>query len=118
RLRLDAEGTPYAQQGHVQFSEVLVDQSTGMVNLRAVFPNPDGILLPGLFVRAVVEQGVVENAFLVPQAAVVRGGDGGAFVWTIDEGDQVARQPVTVRQAVGDSWLVTAGLSDGVRVVL
>lgn len=118
RLILDGEGTAYPHQGRVQFSEVLVDRSTGMVNLRAVFPNPEGELLPGLFVRAVVEQGEVDGAFLVPQAALVRGSNGDAFVWAIGQDNEVSQHPVTVQRSVGADWLVTEGLSDGARVVV
>ncbi len=117
-LVVDATGGSYPHEGRVQFSEVLVDESTGTVSLRAVFPNPDGELMPGLFVRARVSQGEARNAFLVPQAALVRGSDGGAYVWIVGEGDTVSRRPVTVRRAVGGDWLVTEGLSAGERLVV
>jgi membrane fusion protein (multidrug efflux system) len=117
-LVIDATGTRYPHQGQVQFTEVLVNETTGTVNLRAVFPNPEHELMPGLFVRAVISQGEVKNAFKVPQAALVRGNDGQPFVWVIAEDNIVKRQPVTVRQAAGDVWLVTEGLSDGDRVVV
>jgi membrane fusion protein (multidrug efflux system) len=74
--------------------------------------------MPGLFVRGIVSQGEVRNAFKVAQAAVVRGNDGQAFVWLIGPDDTIKRQPVTVRRAIDDTWLVTEGLSSGDRVVV
>jgi membrane fusion protein (multidrug efflux system) len=117
-LVIDATGTRYSHQGEVQFSEVLVEETTGTITLRAVFPNPEHELMPGLFVRGIVSQGEVRNAFKVPQAAVVRGNDGQAFVWLIGPDDTIKRQPVTVRRAIDDTWLVTEGLSSGDRVVV
>lgn len=118
RLIVDATGSAYPHEGRVQFSEVLVDETTGTVSLRAVFPNPGRELMPGLFVRAVVDQGVARGAFLVPQPALQRGSDGSAFVWLIGEGDTAVRRPVTVGQAVGDAWLVTEGLAAGDRLIV
>ncbi|MGZ5477268.1 MAG: efflux RND transporter periplasmic adaptor subunit [Thermoanaerobaculia bacterium] len=117
-LMIDATGARYSHQGRAQFSEVLVEETTGTITLRAVFPNPEHELMPGLFVRGIVSQGEVKNAFKVPQAAVVRGNDGQAFVWLIGPDDMVKRQPVTVRRAIDDTWLVTEGLSSGDRVVV
>jgi membrane fusion protein, multidrug efflux system len=117
-LMIDATGAAYPHGGRVQFSEVLVNETTGTVSLRAVFPNPEHELMPGLFVRAIVTQGQIKDAFQVPQAAVVRENDGQPFVWVIAEDNIVKRQPVTVRQAVGTSWLVTEGLSGGERIVV
>jgi membrane fusion protein, multidrug efflux system len=117
-LVIDATGSRYPHQGQVQFAEVLVDETTGTVSLRAVFPNPDHQLMPGLFVRAIVTEGKIKDAFQVPQAAVVRGNDGQSFVWVIAEDDIVKRQPVTIRRAIGGSWLVTEGLSGGERIVV
>lgn len=117
-LMIDATGARYSHQGELQFTEVLVDETTGTVSRRAVFPNPDHVLMPGLFVRAVVTQGEVKDAFQVPQAAVVRGNDGQAFVWVIGEDNIVKQQPVTARRAVSDTWLITEGLSGGERIVV
>jgi membrane fusion protein (multidrug efflux system) len=117
-LMIDATGVAYPHEGRVQFSEVLVNETTGTISLRAVFPNPEHELMPGLFVRGIVSQGEVKNAFKVPQAAVVRGNDGQAFVWLIGPDDMIKRQPVTIRRALGDTWLVTEGLSDGDRIVV
>lgn len=117
-LEIDTTGTRYPHEGRLQFSEVLVSETTGTISLRAVFPNPERTLMPGLFVRGIVSQGVAPNAFLIPQAAVVRGSDGSAFVWLVGPDDTVKRQPVEVRRSVGADWLVTGGLSDGDRVVV
>ena len=118
KLMIDATGADYPHEGRVQFSEVLVNETTGTVSLRAVIPNPQHELMPGLFVRGVVSQGEVKNAFTVPQAAVVRGNDGQAFVWLIGLDNTIKQQPVSVRRALGDAWLVTEGLSDGDRIVV
>jgi len=117
RLIVDGAGKPYAQDGKLKFSDVTVDQSTGAVQLRAVFPNPAGELYPGLFVRARVEQGTRDNAILIPQQALVRNPDGSAAVWVVGADNHVAPRPVAVGTAVGDKWLVETGLEAGDRVV-
>ena len=117
-LTLDGSSQAYGQSGQLQFSEVTVDQSTGAVQVRAVFPNPKKELYPGLFVRARVEQGVRENALLVPQRALVRNPDGSAMVWVVGDDNKATPRPVTTTQAVGDNWLVNDGLKAGERVVI
>ena len=117
-LLLDSRDTAYPHKGSLQFSEVLVESSTSSVTLRAVFPNPDRVLLPGMFVRGEVSQGRVAEGILVPQNAVMRAPNGSAFVWIVDETDTVARRSLTIERAVKDSWLVTGGLKNGDRVVL
>lgn len=117
-LALEDGGLPYDQPGRLQFSDVTVDQSTGAVRLRAVFPNPRQDLLPGLFVRAQVSQGVKDDAFLVPQQGVVRTPDGSAAVWVVAGDGKVAMRPVKTAQAMGDKWLVTEGLQAGDQVVV
>jgi membrane fusion protein (multidrug efflux system) len=114
----DGTAQPYAASGKLQFSDVTVDPSTGAVQLRAVFPNPHHDLLPGLFVRARVEQGVNDKAILVPQQALVRAADNSTSVWVVGQDNKVELRPVEIGQAVGDKWLVTAGLQPGNRVVL
>lgn len=116
-LLLD-DGSAYRLPGELQFSDVTVDEGTGSVQLRAVFPNPDGTLLPGLFVRARVDQGVREDAILVPQQAVTRGPDGGALIWLIDDASNVVPAPITTGKAIGNHWLVLDGLKPGDRYVL
>lgn len=117
-LFLDGAAQPYGSPGKLQFSDVTVDQSTGAVQLRAVFPNPRNDLLPGLFVRARVEQGVREQAILVPQKALVRNPDGSAVVWVVDPDNKANPRPVEIGQAVGGDWLVNAGVQPGERVVV
>ncbi|CCG07762.1 efflux RND transporter periplasmic adaptor subunit [Pararhodospirillum photometricum] len=117
RLKIDGLQT-YEIPGTLQFAEVTVDPSTGSVRLRAEFPNPQGVLLPGLFVRAVVEQAVRDETLLVPQQSLVRRPDGSAIVWVVDAENKVAPRPVQVGQALGDRWLITEGLSAGDKVVV
>lgn len=117
-LTVDGAGKPYEQQGSLQFSEVTVDQSTGTVLLRAVFPNPKQELYPGLFVRARIEQGVREQALLVPQRAVVRTPDGGAMVWVVGADNKVNPRPIELGATVGDKSLVQKGLASGDQVVV
>jgi membrane fusion protein, multidrug efflux system len=112
------DGSPYPLPGTLKFSEVTVDQSTGSVTLRAVFPNPRQALLPGMFVRAVLEEGINENAILVPQRGVTRNPKGEAVVMTVGAGEKAEPRPVKVVRTVGDSWLVSDGLKAGDRVIL
>jgi membrane fusion protein (multidrug efflux system) len=112
------EDAPYAHQGELQFSEVSVDETTGSVRLRATFPNPENDLLPGLFVRAKIDWGALENAFMVPQQAVVRRPDGSAFVWAVSPDQKVAQKTIKPERAIGDKWLVTEGVAAGDRVVV
>lgn len=117
-LKLDGSDEQYGGTGELQFSGVTVAPDTGMVQLRAIFPNPNAELLPGLFVRAVVRQGVLDDAILVPQQGVVRTADGSAQVWLVGEDGKVEQRPVSAPYAIGDKWLVTGGLKAGDRVVV
>ncbi|MDD3029414.1 MAG: efflux RND transporter periplasmic adaptor subunit [Alphaproteobacteria bacterium] len=117
KLMLDATAKPYAYPGKLEFSDVTVEESTGSIQLRAIFPNPEGELLPGLFVRARIEQGTKENAILVPQQAVSRTSGGGASVWVVGSDNIVHVRSVKLAQAIGDNWLVEDGLKDGEKVV-
>jgi membrane fusion protein (multidrug efflux system) len=116
RLTLD-DGSDYAFTGTLQFTEALVDPATGSVTLRAVFPNPQGILLPGMFVRAKLAQQTLTNVFLVPQGAVARDPKGGATVLLV-AGDKARRQAVTTTRTYGDQWIVTDGLKPGDMVIV
>ena len=116
-LLLD-NGTVYPLHGKLQFSDVTVDPATGTVTLRAIFPNPDGALLPGMFAKARVVSGVVSNGILVPQAAVTRDPQGNATVMIVAPGDKAEVRQITVAQTVGDQWLVTGGLQSGDRVIV
>ncbi len=117
-LFLHAAEAPYPQRGALQFSDVTVDPGTSSVQLRAVFPNPDLDLLPGLFVRARVEQGVAENAITVPQAAVQRGPDGSARVWVVGDDNKVSLRTIKTERAINNAWLVSDGLKAGERIVV
>lgn len=117
-LNSAGKDTPYDHRGTMKFLDVTVDPGTSSVQLRAVFPNPTQSLLPGLFVRTRVEQGVAENAIAVPQASVVRGPDGSAAVWVINAEDSVERRPVQTDRIIGKSILITGGLKAGDRVVV
>jgi len=117
-LFMGKEGLPYDVQGKLLFSDATVDQSTGMVQLRILFPNPEKELLPGLFVRARVAQFRQDNAIVVPQQAVVRNSDGSVYVWVVDKDNTVKYQIIKVFQAVKDQWVVSSGLAPGDRVVV
>ena len=117
RLKLE-NGAMYPHEGRLQFTDVSVDESTGMVSLRALFPNPEHILLPGMYVRAVIAEGVDENALLVPQRALRRDPKGQASVLLVDGGGKVDVRHVDVGRTVGDSWQVLSGLKPGDRVIV
>lgn len=116
RLLLE-DGSEYAAAGRLALSEVTVDEGTGSVTLRAEFPNPTGDLLPGMYVRARLPQGVRADAVLVPHAAVVRDARGSALVMVVDEQNVVQARPVEVVQAFGDKWVLGGGLQAGERVI-
>lgn len=119
RVRLLLEdGTPYPLTGTLKFSEVSVEPSTGSVTLRTLFPNPEQLLLPGMYVRAILEEGVSEQALLVPQRGVSRNPRGEATVMLVGAEETVESRVIQVARTVGDSWLVSAGLNPGDRVIL
>ena len=117
RLILE-DGTPYPQEGILEFSDISVDPSTGSVILRTVFPNPKGVLLPGMFVRVVVKEGIEEKAILVPQQGVSRNPKGEPFALVVDAEGKVGLRMLTLDREIGDQWLVAAGLAPGDRVVV
>ena len=112
------DGSVYGAEGKLAFSEVTVDQETGSVTLRAVFPNPKGELLPGMYVRARMAQGVQDNAILVPHAAVSHDPKGNATVMMVNAENKVEARVVKATQSFGDQWVVTEGLSTGDRVIV
>lgn len=116
RLRLE-NGSTYPLPGVIEFSEMAVDESTGTVTIRARFPNPEGLLLPGMFVTALFDQGVQPAAFLVPQQALQRDFDGTAFVYVVSPDNKAKRRKVTATRTSGTNWVVTAGLKQGDRVI-
>jgi membrane fusion protein (multidrug efflux system) len=117
RLTLE-DGAAYPYAGRIEFSEAVVDPDTGAVTLRAQFPNPQGLLLPGMFVRAHLDQGVARGAILVSQAAVSRNPRGDATVWVVDAQSHAQLRGVTADRTIGDKWLVTRGLAPGERVIV
>jgi RND family efflux transporter MFP subunit len=116
-LRLE-DATDYAQSGTLQFSEVTVDETTGSVTMRALFANPDRVLLPGMFVRERIEEGVRTSALLVPQQGVSHNEKGDPTALVVAGDNTVALRVLKADRAVGDRWLVSAGLQEGDRVVV
>ena len=117
RLMLE-DGSDYGQTGTLDFAETVVDQATGSVTLRATFPNPQGLLLPGMYVRGMIVQQTIPNAFLVPQQGVSRDPQGNATVLIVGPGDRAVQRKVTAERTVGDKWVVTAGLQPGDKVIV
>ena len=111
------DGTKYPQTGELTLSEVSVDPGTGTITLRAEFPNPDNILLPGMFVRTELPQGTMEKALLVPQRAVMREANGTPYVYVVEDGKIAIRRLVTHRTQ-GQNWIVEDGLKPGEKVVI
>ncbi|MEC5373686.1 efflux RND transporter periplasmic adaptor subunit [Pseudocitrobacter sp. MW920760] len=111
-------GQPYPLKGTLQFSDVTVDESTGSITLRAVFPNPQHTLLPGMFVRARVDEGVQPDAMLVPQQGVTRTPRGDATVMVVNNDSAAETRNVIATQAIGDQWLISDGLKTGDKVIV
>jgi membrane fusion protein (multidrug efflux system) len=117
RLFLE-DGSLYPLSGSLEFSEVTVDQSTGSITLRAIFPNPKHTLLPGMFVKAILDEGVNEHAILVPQRGVTRNPAGDAMVMVVGSEEKLEPRVIKVLRTVGENWLVSEGLKAGDRVIL
>ncbi|RYG85368.1 efflux RND transporter periplasmic adaptor subunit, partial [bacterium] len=117
RLTLE-DGTEYEREGRLELSEVTVDESTGSVALRALFPNPDDLLLPGMYVRARVLEGVDPRAIRVPQQAIGRDRKGNATVRVVDADGKLEVRTVAATRAVDNDWLIDSGLAEGERVVI
>lgn len=113
-----ADGRPYPLEGTLQFRDVTVDPSTGSFILRMVFDNPDSTLLPGMFVRAVVTEGLSQKAILVPQQAVSRDPKGNPLAMVVDQAGIAQMRMLTLERAIADQWLVTAGLAAGDRLIV
>lgn len=119
RVKLVLEdGSTYSQEGDLRFADVTVDQSTGSQAIRALFPNPDGLLLPGMFVRARLVEGTREQVMLVPQRAVSRDERGSATVMVVGPGNKLQPRPIRTERTVGDNWVVDGGLRPGDKVVV
>ncbi|OJU98261.1 MAG: efflux transporter periplasmic adaptor subunit [Shinella sp. 65-6] len=117
KLVLD-DGSDYPHPGKLLFSEAAVDESTGQVTLRGEFPNPDGDLLPGMYVRVQIEQGIEKGAVLVPQQAVQRDASGSALVYVVSADNKAGTRPVRVGRAAGTRWVITDGLKDGEKIIV
>lgn len=111
------DGSDYGYTGTVEFSEVVVDQTTGTVTIRARFPNPQSILLPGMFVRAHFAQAIDTSAFLVPQQAVTRDPQGNATLWVVGPGNHAVQRTIVAERTQGPYWVVTQGLAGGEKVI-
>jgi len=116
-LKLE-DGTTYPIPGRLAFSDITVDAGTGSVGLRAVFDNPNGVLLPGMYVRAIVSKGVAAQGMLIPQPAVSRAPNGDATVMVVDAKGLAQPRVIVAGQTVGDQWLVSSGLKPGDRVIV
>jgi membrane fusion protein (multidrug efflux system) len=112
------DGTSYPLEGSLKFSDVTVDPSTGSFILRIVFPNPKRILLPGMYVRTLVQEGIVDQAILVPQQGVSRDLKGNPIVLIVDAQGKVQPRTVTLDRAMGDKWLVSSGVAPGDQVII
>jgi membrane fusion protein (multidrug efflux system) len=112
------DGRPYPLPGKLQFSDVTVDQSTGSVTIRATFPNPNRVLLPGMFVRARIEEGVNEHAILVPQIGVTHDQKGSAIALVVGPDDKVVPHELVTSSMQGPNWVVDSGLQSGDRVIV
>ncbi|MET3710615.1 membrane fusion protein (multidrug efflux system) [Sphingomonas trueperi] len=117
RLKLE-DGSDYGMAGTVEFSEVVVNESTGTVTLRARFANPQNILLPGMFVRAVFAQAIDTQAYLVPQAGVSRDPKGNATVYVVGSGNKAEARTVVADRTIGQNWVITQGLAPGDKVIV
>jgi membrane fusion protein, multidrug efflux system len=112
------DGTPYSSEGVLKFSDVTVDQSTGSFILRMVFPNPKHILLPGMYVRAIIQDGIVDDAILAPQQGVSRDPKGNPVAMVINSAGKVEQRFLKIDRAIGNTWLVTEGLHSGDRLIV
>ena len=112
------DGTRYPLEGTLQFRDVTVDSTTGSYTLRIVVPNPENLLLPGMFVRAVVQEGVAEQTILAPQQGVSRTPKGDPIALVVDESGTVQQRMLTLNRAIGDKWLISSGLSAGDSVIV
>ncbi|HFV5968356.1 TPA: efflux RND transporter periplasmic adaptor subunit [Escherichia coli] len=112
------DGTTYSEKGRLELTEVAVDESTGSVTLRAIFPNPQQQLLPGMFVRARVDEGVMENAILAPQQGVTRDAKGNATALVVNKDNKVEQRTLETGETYGDKWLVLNGLHNGDRLIV
>ncbi|OCJ04550.1 efflux transporter periplasmic adaptor subunit [Rhizobium sp. AC27/96] len=112
------DGSQYKEVGKLEFAEAAVAETVGTITVRAVFPNPDRILLPGMYVRATIQEGIAENSFLVPQRAVFRNTKGEPTAMFVAADNKVQQRVLKVQRSIGNSWLVNEGMKDGDRVIV
>jgi membrane fusion protein, multidrug efflux system len=112
------DGTTFPLEGTLQFRDVTVDPTTGSFILRMVFPNPKYLLLPGMYARALLEEGIAERAILVPQQGVTRDPKGNPIALIVDEAGKVQQRMLTLDRAIRDQWLVSSGLAPGDRLIV
>lgn len=112
------DGRKYSHSGTLQFKDITVDPSTGSVSLRVLFSNPNNILLPGMFVRAEIFEGVNDSAILIPQESVLRDPKGNPFVFVVKENDEIEQRPIVIDRAIGNKWLLQSGVKSGERIVI
>ncbi|MBB3286493.1 membrane fusion protein (multidrug efflux system) [Rhizobium sp. BK347] len=112
------DGSQYKETGKLEFAESSVAETVGTITVRAVFPNPDRVLLPGMYVRATIQEGIAENSFLVPQRAVTRNTKGEPIAMFVAADGKVHQRVLKVQRSIGNSWLVNEGLADGDRVIV
>ncbi|MDD2886489.1 MAG: efflux RND transporter periplasmic adaptor subunit [Aliarcobacter sp.] len=113
-----SDGSPYEHKGELQLQEIAVDESTGSVTLRALFPNEKGILLPGMFVKATIQGAIDNKAFLLPQQAVSRDSKANPIITLVQEDNSVKKQIITIERAIGNKWLVTAGVNNNDKIII
>jgi membrane fusion protein (multidrug efflux system) len=116
RLTLE-DGSEYSSRGRLEFTEPVVDLNTGTVTLRATFPNPTGLLMPGMYVRASLSQATAQNVILAPQQGVSRDPRGNATVYLVGPGNKAVQRTIKAERTIGDKWLVTSGLAPGDKVI-
>jgi len=118
KIILDDLNQYYDIVGTLKFSDITVDPSTGNISLRAIIANPNQVLLPGLFVRAVIKEGEYKDAILIPQQAITRNKEGGAMVYIVDNQNKAQLIPVEITQAINNKWLINKGLLSGQKVIV
>ena len=113
-----SDGSIYEHKGELQLQEIVVDENTGSVTLRALFPNEKGILLPGMFVKAIVQGAIDNKAFLLPQQAVSRDSKANPIITLVQEDNSIKKQMITIERAVGNKWLVTSGINNNDKIII
>lgn len=113
-----SDGSLYEHKGELQLQEIAVDESTGSVTLRALFPNEKGILLPGMFVKAIVQGAIDNKAFLLPQQAVSRDSKANPIITLVQEDNSIKKQMITIERAIGNKWLVTSGINNNDKIII